>query len=187
MDGQITPKTLQLHRIKSDNKSIEATASNLPITTGTKTYQIDEEGNLVIRDSEQIRRAQIMVSASILISVLGTLIFRSVFIEPPFSIYTLAHPYLLSSCLFFMLALKELRPPIKVTNNCFVIWQQKDKYPPDKITAVKVKKEMWHDYCVIIESDLEKRKVSGTLYIEQAEQVQKLIQGFLDQNKAVNE
>ncbi|MBX3114739.1 MAG: hypothetical protein KF836_09265 [Fimbriimonadaceae bacterium] len=71
-----------------------------------------------------------------------------------------------------------------LTKQGLVIWQPRDKYPPDKVTAVKVKKEMWHDYCVIIESELEKRKVSGTLYIEQAEQVQKLIHEFLDQNKA---
>lgn len=74
-----------------------------------------------------------------------------------------------------------------LTKQGLVIWQPRDKYPPDKITAVKVKKETWHDYCVIIESDLEKRKVSGTLYIEQAEQVQKLIQDFLDLNKAAKE
>lgn len=154
-----------------------------PITIGTRTYQIDESGNLVIVPSYPYKKLLITFLFIFPLAILSTTAIRSLMLHETF-LESLPPSAPISSGILlgiiFLFLSQKLQ--ITITKEGFAIWQPKDKYPPDRITAVKVKKEIWHDYCVIIESDLEKRNVSGTLYIEQAEQVQKLIQEFLVQN-----
>lgn len=184
----IDAEILQLHPSKSDNKSIEATASNLPITIGTKTYQIDEDGNLVISEAESFWRMSIIVPTAVALFIVLTLSVKARFFpNAQGSTSFMIRPIFTAAIVFALLRIFSPRLQTIITRDGYTIWYPKDKYPPDKITDVRVKKEMWHDYGVVVESELEKRNVSGTVYKGQAEQVQKLIQDFLNAGNPVTE